>query len=225
MPRKRRLARLQIFHGKGLVKGRDLFWGDGSVPEQSGIGMDPSFGYTKAPLVGGVVGQGGSVRVLEPKAGSSGDAADAASLQARADRANFSDAVCQGGALPVVGPGDQGRWRGDLSRYMQIRIRIEPVYHPELGAHFPKLAKALEELGISQDQGSTTLYHLIRELERALYREIRPALRRAIERHRPKLLFLQGAVEERLAMWQREGLDELLYRIEDVFSDLERDLD
>jgi len=38
------------------------------------MGMNPSCCYTKARVVGGVVGQGGSLRVLEPKAGSSGDA-------------------------------------------------------------------------------------------------------------------------------------------------------
>lgn len=112
-----------------------------------------------------------------------------------------------------------------MSRFMQIRIQIEPVYHPELRAHFPKLARALEELGVPSDRRQTTLYHLIRELERALYRQVRPALRGVIERHRPRLLSLQEAVEERLAAWQREGLDELLYQIEDVFADLERDLD
>ncbi len=112
-----------------------------------------------------------------------------------------------------------------MSRFMQIRIQIEPVYHPELRAHFPRLAKTLDELGISTDPARTTLYHLIQELERALYRDMRPALRRAIEQHRPRLLSLHEAVEERLSIWQREGLDGLLYEIEDVFTDLERDLD
>lgn len=112
-----------------------------------------------------------------------------------------------------------------MSRFMQIRIEIEPVYHPDLRAHFPKLAKTLDGLGISTDPSRTTLYHLIREMERALYGEIRPALRRAIEHYRTRLLSLQEAVDERLATWKREGLDELLYQIEDVFADLEKDLD
>jgi len=112
-----------------------------------------------------------------------------------------------------------------MSRYMQIRIHLEPVYHPELRAHFPKLASVLEGLGIPVDPLRTTLYDLALVLERGLYGEIRPALKAALKRHLPVLRDLRGQVEKKLASWQREGLDDLLYRIEDVFEELEKDLD
>ena len=112
-----------------------------------------------------------------------------------------------------------------MSRFMQIRIQLEPVYRPELRLHFPKLAEAIEDLGVPVDPRRTTLYHLIRELERAMNGDLRPAMRRALESHRSHLLTLQKAVEEKLAAWELDGLDELLYRIEDEFEALEKDLD
>lgn len=111
-----------------------------------------------------------------------------------------------------------------MSRYMQIRLHLEPIYRSNLQAHFPRLAGALEELGVAADERRMTLYHLIQELERALYWEIHPALKGVLERHMPTLKMLQKEVEEKLAGWKLEGLDELLYRIEDAFQDLEEDL-
>jgi hypothetical protein len=112
-----------------------------------------------------------------------------------------------------------------MSRFMQIRLQLEPVYRPELRAHYPKLARALAELGVVVDSRRTTLFHLIREMDRAVLGESRPALRRAMEVHMPQLRLLWKAVEEKLAAWRLEGLDELLYKIEDVFELLEKDLD
>jgi hypothetical protein len=112
-----------------------------------------------------------------------------------------------------------------MSRFTQIRIILKAIYKPDLRAHFPKVARALEELGIEFDAQSVTLYHLIGKLEQALYGEMRPGLRTVLERHRPQLLALHGKVEEKLAAWKLDGLDELLYRMEDAFQDLEGDLD
>lgn len=112
-----------------------------------------------------------------------------------------------------------------MSRFMQIRLRLEPEYRPDLNAHFPKLTKALDEIGIEKDPSSITLYDLIRELQRSLYGEMRTALKQVLEKHLAGLLSLRDAVEEKIAAWKLEGLDELLYRIEDAFEELEHDLD
>jgi hypothetical protein len=112
-----------------------------------------------------------------------------------------------------------------MSRFMQIRLQIQAVYRPELGAHFPKLASALEELGIGVDQHRVTLYSLVRELERAVYGDARPGLGEALAKHLPSLVATRNQIDEKLSMWERHGLDELLYRMEDGFEDLERDLD
>jgi hypothetical protein len=108
---------------------------------------------------------------------------------------------------------------------MQIRLHLEPVYKPDLQTHFPKLAETLDELGVDVDLRRGTLYQLIRELERALSGEVRPHVRETLQRHMPALRTLQKGVEEKLSTWHREGLDPLLYQIEDAFDLLERDLD
>lgn len=107
---------------------------------------------------------------------------------------------------------------------MQIRLRLEAVYRPELRDHFPKLSRALEEMGIKIDPGRSTLYHIVEELERGLYSPVSPVLKDTVKAHMDRLLALRKAIEERLAAWKLEGLDELLYKLEDSFEDLEKDL-
>jgi hypothetical protein len=108
---------------------------------------------------------------------------------------------------------------------MQIRLHLEPAYKPDFQTHFPKLAEVLHELGVDVDLRGVTLYQLIRELERALHGDVRPHVRDTLQRHMPAMRTLQKGVEEKLSIWQREGLDPLLYQIEDAFDLLERDLD
>ena len=113
-----------------------------------------------------------------------------------------------------------------MSKYMQIRIHLEPFYRPELKDHFPKLARALDEMGVEVDPRRKTLYHIVEDLERGLYLDVRPALKEIIRSHLSSHLTpLRNAIEGKLAAWKLEGLDELLYRLEDAFEDLERDLD
>lgn len=112
-----------------------------------------------------------------------------------------------------------------MSRFMQIRIQIQAVYRPDLRAHFPKLARVLEELRADVDPYTVSLYSLVTELERALHGDLRPGLRRVMESHLGALVQMRNAVDEKLSTWEHRGLDELLYAMEDRFQDLERDLD
>jgi hypothetical protein len=108
---------------------------------------------------------------------------------------------------------------------MQIRLKLEPVYKPDLGSHFPRLAAALEELRVSYDDAHTTLLGLVTEIQRALYGDVKPALKETLRRHQTQLIALRSQVEEKIAAWKLEGLDELLYQLEDAFEALEKDLD
>ena len=109
---------------------------------------------------------------------------------------------------------------------MQIRLNIEPVYHPDFKTEFPKLAEVLLSCGVDIDPSRTTLYDLIREIRKASHWEdVRPPVRRLFENHLRVLGPLENEVEEKLAAWRLEGLDALLYKIEDAFEDLEKDLD
>ncbi|MEJ5376182.1 MAG: hypothetical protein WHX93_06355 [bacterium] len=44
-------------------------------------------------------------------------------------------------------------------------------------------------------------------------------------KHLPGLVELRDLIREKPARWEREGLDGLLYKLEDLFQDLEGDLD
>ncbi len=112
-----------------------------------------------------------------------------------------------------------------LSRFMQIRIRLEPAYRPKLDAHFPRLARVLEELGVKANPQRVTLYDLVGELERASEGQARSPVCKALQKHLHGLVKLRDLIREKLARWEPEGLDGLLYKLEDLFQDLEGDLD
>ena len=113
-----------------------------------------------------------------------------------------------------------------MSRYMQIRLNIEPAYRADLKSDFPKLAEVFEFGEIEIDPFRTTLYKLIREVRRASHwDDVHPQARRTLEKHLDVLGPLEEQVSEKLSAWKLEGLDDLLYKIEDAFEDLEKDLD
>ena len=112
-----------------------------------------------------------------------------------------------------------------MSKTMQVRISIVPFYHPSFKGIFPKLHRSLRDAGVEIDDYRVSLYHLITELERLLYRsDLEGRFREVIETYRPRLFPLQKAVEERIASARAAEIDPFLYDIEDAFEDLEGDL-
>ncbi len=112
-----------------------------------------------------------------------------------------------------------------MSKTMQTRISIVPFFSPSFKGLFPKLNRYLLDEGVEIDDYKVSLYHLIIELERILYKpDISPLLKEVIEKYRQRLTSLHGLVEQRIASAMASEIDPILYDIEDAFSELEKDL-
>jgi hypothetical protein len=70
-----------------------------------------------------------------------------------------------------------------------------------------------------------SLYELVGQLDPLLFRLEGTPLREVLLRHREQLRGLHKSIEENIADWNLAQADRLLYRIEDTFEEMEKDLE
>jgi hypothetical protein len=70
-----------------------------------------------------------------------------------------------------------------------------------------------------------SLFEIVGTLDRLLYQlEGDPAFREILLQHKSTLHKLYGDIEEQIADWHLARADKLLYKIEDIFDEIEREL-
>jgi len=114
-----------------------------------------------------------------------------------------------------------------MSKYMQIDIRLLPVYGTGgLPDQFPRLAKLLKGaryVRVLEEEPS--LYHMVDVLIRI---KNDPAVavnaKRAVVRMIDQFVKVRDEAREHLLARRLNELDRALYRLEDLFQDLEREL-
>ena len=111
-----------------------------------------------------------------------------------------------------------------MSKYMQITVTVRPFYQIELEETYPKLARHLSYLDSGLVKRNPTLYELVTQLDKLLYAFDGTPLREVLLRHREKLLNLHKSIEENIADWHLAQADRLLYDIEDIFDEIESEL-
>ena len=111
-----------------------------------------------------------------------------------------------------------------MSRQMQIDIRLLPFYEKGFKGHFPKLAKAMENSGyLDSGDPEPSLYDLVDVLRRMnLDPQVPSPVKKAFAPFLQKLTALKEVAREALLARKLNELDQLLYRIEDEFEDLEK---
>ena len=113
-----------------------------------------------------------------------------------------------------------------MSQYMQIDIKLLPFYEKRFKTHFPKLAKLLQSLSYAEPlEKEMSLYTLVDVLQR-IHRDPKtpPDVKSKVDPHLRKLLPLRDEARELLLGRRLNALDQVLYRIEDEFEDLEHGL-
>jgi len=113
-----------------------------------------------------------------------------------------------------------------MSKFMEIEIKLVPVYGSGgLPARFPNLAKFLKDHGYDRVlEAEPGLYQLVDVLTR-----IRndPAIakdaKRAISSLHDKIQKVRDEAREHLLGRRLNELDQTLYRLEDLFNDLEQE--
>ena len=112
-----------------------------------------------------------------------------------------------------------------MSKYMQIAVSVKPYYQQEFQDVFPKLARHLGYLDRELVQQNPSLYQLAGHLDELLLKYDGTPLREVLLPQRDKLQQLYKDIEKNIADWNLTQVDKLLYKLEDVFDDLEAQLD
>lgn len=113
-----------------------------------------------------------------------------------------------------------------MSRFMQIDIRLIPFYEKPFEKTLPRLARILGEYGYKTPlEKDVSLYHLVDYLEDMMHESEVPSDIK--DRLRPRvhqLGSLKETARQQLLGRHLNELDRTLYKIEDVFSELEKAL-
>ena len=112
-----------------------------------------------------------------------------------------------------------------MSKHMQLTIDVRPFYKKDMEATYPKLSNNLSRLDASLVDRNPSLYELVGQLDKLLYRFDGTQLREVLLRHKDKLHNAYKSIEENIADWHLDQADKFLYSIEDIFDEIELELD
>jgi hypothetical protein len=107
---------------------------------------------------------------------------------------------------------------------MQITVTVTPYYQEDFEKIFPKLARQLGYLDAALARSNPSLYALAAKLDKLLYTFDGTEVREVLLKHREQLQGLYKEIEAKIADWHLAEADKLLYKIEDVFTDVEAEL-
>jgi len=108
---------------------------------------------------------------------------------------------------------------------MQMRVRILPYYKKGFKKAYPKIAHSLRHLDQPRLEDDPSLYDLVGKLDKLLYElEGNPPERNVFLAKRKALFTLYEEVQKRIADRQLAQADQALYKMEDTFDEIEREL-
>lgn len=109
---------------------------------------------------------------------------------------------------------------------MQLTVRALPYYKNGLKGTYPAVARELIRSGSSWKAEEPSLLDIVAEFDRFLYESVgNPSVREILLEHRTKLRSLHEKIQTHIADWNLAEADKILYQIEDIFDDIERELD
>lgn len=113
-----------------------------------------------------------------------------------------------------------------MSKHMQLNISIRPYYKKGLKAVYPLLAQNLSHIDKTYEEEEISLFELVRRYDKLLYEsQGNESFRKVLLKHREKLHQFHGEIETHVADWNLAKADQLLYKIEDIFDEIEWELD
>ena len=107
---------------------------------------------------------------------------------------------------------------------MQIKVTIQPFYTKDFEQLYPKLVRTLKTAAPDLIKQDPTLYELAGQLDKLLYHSDGTPLREILIQHKEELKKTYVAVQDHIADWNLSKADKLLYRLEDIFEDIESNL-
>jgi len=113
-----------------------------------------------------------------------------------------------------------------MSKYMQLTVDVRPFYTKGFKAAYPKLAGPLIHAKAITEYDDPTLYDLVAKLDTLLYAlDGNPKVKAILLKQKDKLKALYSEIEGYIADRKLSEADKALYKIEDIFEDIEYDLD
>lgn len=113
-----------------------------------------------------------------------------------------------------------------MSKYQQIRVRVEPVYPKGLAKDFPKLHRLLagfdNRLLTTESPPLNDLAPLLVDVSQAT--DLDPAVERAVETQGQRILDLHRKIHQALGGWKLSAAETMLNDLEDAFAELEKAL-
>lgn len=112
-----------------------------------------------------------------------------------------------------------------MSRHMQIKISVTPCYDKNLEAAYPKLGGILRRGSRIPADRDPSLYELAGKVDELLYHFDGTELREVLLKHAKKLQEAFNQARDSIADRNPSRADTFLYAIEDIFDEIEADLD
>ncbi len=113
-----------------------------------------------------------------------------------------------------------------MSKYMQLTVDVRPFYAQGFNAAYPKLAASLSHANAIGEDDEPALYDLVARLDKVLYAlDGSPEVKEILLKQKDSLKALYDEIEGYVADWKLSDADKALYRMEDVFEEIEYALD
>ena len=112
-----------------------------------------------------------------------------------------------------------------MSKYMQLTVAVRSYYQKDLEVTYPKLARHLSYLDANLVNRNPSLYELAGQVDQLLYKFEGTRVREVFLRHKEKLQNTYKKIQENIADWELAQADQRLYIIEDIFDEVESELD
>lgn len=114
-----------------------------------------------------------------------------------------------------------------MSRYQQIRVRVEPVYAKSLAKDFPRLFRLFSGLDpdLIKTDPAPPLYDLVHYLVHlSQLSDLDPGVSQALGLYGQGIVTLRREIEEAIGSWKLGRAEKLLNDLEDDFIALENEL-
>jgi hypothetical protein len=107
---------------------------------------------------------------------------------------------------------------------MQLSVRVEPSYEDGFKKVYPGIAKRLHSVGESALTDGPSLLGIVEKWDVLLSKlDGDPAFKKLLLRHKGRLRELYQQVEERIVDWHLSEADRMLYEVEDIFGEIDRE--
>lgn len=112
-----------------------------------------------------------------------------------------------------------------MSKTMQLTIRVRPYYKKGMKSEYPKIAKGLSYIHEAWIEEGPSLFEIAGKLDKLLYElDGDPPFREILLKHKDQLHQLYKEVEAHIGDWDLAKADKALYRMEDIFDEIEWEL-